>query len=234
MGGTSPLLDLTTAADAIRSVNADVTFLAAERLMHQHFQSVGHALDPNRVAERLVLLDGLWSTQLFRERGAASRIVRNLEANANRMIDRVCGLPANALQENPEQVVQAARELLPIILDAPGDHGKHKQFYSFASKFLHWTSRKHFPIMDSLARVAISRLQRLHGFQNRIASEMGDLDKLDDYQRWIEFYSGLIRSLTSEQREHLLTIDRESQRPSYRCQNTLLRVLDKVFYMLGS
>jgi len=122
---------------------------------------------------------------------------------------------------------------MPIALgltDAGGSGGP----YSFATKFLHWTTRCHFPIMDSRARAAINRLQRSRGMEPRVPQSTGDLPWQEEYPRWITFYSELIGSLAADERERLLHADRDSQPAPDPCENSLLRVLDKVFYTLGS
>ena len=62
---------------------------------------------------------------------------------------------------------------------------------------------------------------------------MTGLTYLEEYERWINFYSDLIVGLRSHDRERLVQVDFDTQPPSYRIENSLLRILDKVFYHQG-
>ena len=98
-------------------------------------------------------------------------------------------------------------------------------YYSFATKFMHWCTKEHFPIMDSAARCAISR------HEDRIASEFDPRDPdhcLGDYRWWIHFYAGLLRSF-GEHAEAIVQADSEKA----TMPNSLLRILDKYFWMKG-
>ena len=58
-------------------------------------------------------------------------------------------------------------------------------------------------------------------------------DPVQNYGRWISFYSDLIGALAPAERKRLLAADQESPWPQFRRTNSLLRVLDKVFYWRG-
>lgn len=110
------------------------------------------------------------------------------------------------------------------------------QHYSFATKFLHWATQQRLPIMDSRARRSVSRFQAAHNVhrEERVRSSRPD-DYIGDYERWILFYSDLIASLTEADREALLAADSSSlPAPGNPRPNSLLRVLDKVFYVWGA
>lgn len=221
------------AIDAIRRCNADPTFLASDALMHQHFGSPQQVLDPVTVAERVVLLDAVWGTQMYWEKGGTNRVITAIQLNAPMMLSAVERLAEDALGTSPESVTKAADELLPVILNAPHAEGKGKQHYSFATKFLHWTTRVHFPVMDRRARESIRRLQRTLRIRDRIPAQAGDRPWRDDYPRWITFYSRLIGEMSPSERELLVEADWETHRSELRYRNTLLRIWDKVFYTLA-
>lgn len=227
------MLDLDVAEQAIRLCNAGIEFRAADRLMHHHFASPEAALSPSSIAERVVLLDGLWATQMFWKAGQVARVIETLTQHAHIILRTCRSLHATALEASPAEVVESARVCMPIALGTLVAGAKGGP-YSFATKFLHWTTRCHFPIMDSRARAAINRLQRNNAFRPRIPSNTGDLHWTEDYPRWVCFYSELIRSLSPGHRERLLTADLESQPEPVPCANSLLRVLDKAFYTLGT
>lgn len=227
------LLDLDEAEQAIRRCNGSTEFRAADRLMHTHFPSPEAALDAASIAERVVLINGVWATQMFWKQGLAERVIGTLRSGADRFLEVCRSLDPAALETSPARVVEAARVAMPIALgltDADGSGGP----YSFATKFLHWTTRCHFPIMDSRARAAINCLQRARDMEPRVPQSTGDLPWQEDYPRWIAFYSQLIGSLAPRDRERLMRADRDSQPEPDPCENSLLRVLDKAFYALGS
>lgn len=230
-------LDIDRAIESTRRFNSSVTMAASEHLLAQHFGSVQATLNPATVAERVVLLDGLWATQLFRESGASDRIVRSLEAKAPQLIELLQPLRWDDLEANVQRVIEAADAAMPAILNhSPDSTERHRQFYSFASKFLHWTTRHHFPIVDSRARERINEIQRAHNVRGRVRSDVAAMNGLEygqEYRRWIHFYSDLIGGLVDQERETLLRADFDSQIPSYRIKNSLLRVLDKVLYAQG-
>lgn len=197
--------------------------------MHSHFPTAAAALNPASMSEPVVLLNGVWATQMFRRPGLAERVIERLVGGSARLLEICRSLDADALETSPADVVEVAREAMPIAMGHEGGATTGGP-YSFASKFLHWTTRRHFPIVDSRARGAISVLQRRHGLRPLIPKATGDLPWPEDYPRWIAFYSDLIRSLAPGARKRLLDVDRDSQPEQDRQENSLLRVLDKVFY----
>lgn len=231
------VIDIDAAVDSIRRFNSSTTMAASEHLLDQHFATIEQSLEPTTVAERVALLDGLWATQLFRESGAADCIVTNLALHAPRLKELFHRLPPKSLDLDPDTVIEAAAKALPVILNhTPKSKERFRQNYSFATKFFHWVTRRHFPIVDNRARRRISAIQRDHNVSGRVRSAtaaMNGLTYADEYPRWIYFYSDLISGLRERDRERLLREDFNSQIPAYRIKNTLLRILDKVFYLQG-
>ncbi|MBN2375083.1 MAG: hypothetical protein JXD22_01685 [Sedimentisphaerales bacterium] len=65
---------------------------------------------------------------------------------------------------------------------------------------------------------------------------MGRLSYLDEYERWIYFYSDLLNSMAEANYKELIAIDKQTQNSTskiFTVENSLLRILDKVFYILG-
>jgi len=231
--------DLEEAKQAIISLNGDLAFSAAEHLVHQHFNLGGadFVSDQATNARRVVLLDALWATQLFWDPGAHERILTRLHQNAEHLNAVLGALGEHALRDEPDAVWEAAREIFPIVM---GRHQmQEKQKLSFASKFMHWSTRWHFPIVDKNARKAINRFQRDHGIRRgQVLSDTAAVppsEILPEYKRWVFFYSDLIRSLEGAGAvPALLEADSASQIEGLTVDNTLLRILDKVFYWKGS
>jgi len=230
-------LDLGEAVTAIQRYNSSASLAACDALLDAHFSPLAKALDPHEVAANVVLLDGLWQTRLYMEAGASDRIVANLSRQSERLLQLLRELKADSLERDPDGVVCVAGEVLPVILEQdPGASGKHRQNYSFATKFFHWCTRAHFPIVDSRARKRINGLQAAAGVRPRVRSDtaaMMGLTYVKEYERWIGFYSDLISGLSHAGRETLIRADHDSQAPAHRISNSLLRVLDKAFYVQG-
>lgn len=228
--------NLDLAERSIRKVNESLAMVASDRLLSRHFGDIRSALNPRTVGERVVLLDGLWGTRLYTQAGAPDCIAESLAKNSALLIELCEGIDATALEATPHRVVWASTVALPLILELRDSAGKPlRRNYSFAAKFLHWTTRLHFPIVDSKARRTINTLQDLNGVsRNHMVRKYADAKSIqDDYRRWICFYSDLVHGLSSFERERLLRVDYDSQHPTYRVKHSLLRVLDKVFYRLG-
>jgi hypothetical protein len=228
-------LDLSAVRTSLKELNASTSFVAAEAILHEHFGDARSSLAEGRAASLVVLVDGLWGTQLFREAGAADRIAERVTRRAALVCSTLDLLDGDDLVQDPSKTYKAAKALLPILM---GERGTGtRQNYSFASKFLHWCSPKHFPIMDAKARTALHRFQRIHAVtKNAVLSStatMGNLSYLEEYERWIQFYGDLISSLTAHQVGELIDADFRSQPAPLATRNSVLRVLDKHFYFEG-
>lgn len=230
-------LDIEMAERAIAMFNQSPCMQASESLIAHSFRDFREALCPDGVHARVALLDGLWGTQLFREGGSADRIAENLAANSDALINQIGSLTDVRLADDPTGVYAVAAQVLPVVLDhTPDADDKYRQNYSFASKFFHWCARDWFPIVDAKARKAINDLQRRHNVSPRVRSDtaaMGNLTYLQEYQRWIAFYSDVLDGLGDDEVARLRRADHDSQRTAYRVENTTLRILDKVFYIMG-
>lgn len=183
-------LNLEDAVRAIEQINSSRAMLASDALMSEHFNGIGESLDVNTIAERVVLLDGLWGTRLFIEPGASDRIIESLMANSDSIQDSLKELKEDTLEHHPEIVYSIAKKVLPFILIQSKEGQKYRQNYSFATKFFHWVTRSHFPIADSRARKRINQIQRFHGAKPRVRSStaaMNGLTYIDEYERWIFF-----------------------------------------------
>lgn len=218
-------------------MNSSTTMLASDRVLARLFASAADLGRPGAVAERVAVLDGLWGTRLFMESGAADRIVASLERSAPVLITKFADLGADDLERKPEKVIEAARLAMPTILSHTTDGDvRFRENYSFATKFFHWCTRVHFPIVDSKARRKINEMQVAAGTRPRIRSDtaaMNGLSYLQEYERWIIFYAEVIAGLAGSDRELLCRVDYDSQPPECRVEHSLLRILDKVFYVQG-
>jgi hypothetical protein len=230
-------LDIAEAIRAVKAYNASPCAQAGEHLLDVAFGDFRKALAPDSVHKQVVLLDSLWGTRLYIERGASDRIASNLATQSGKVIRALESLAKDDLLKRPEHVIQMAQQVLPVVLNQAGDNGqKYRENYSFASKFFHWCTRRHFPIVDGNARRTINRWQQQLGAQPRVRSStaaMQGLTYVEEYRRWVMFYSDLLYSLGTEDSEQLRRADRDSQVRQYRVENSLLRILDKVFYVQG-
>lgn len=62
-------------------------------------------------------------------------------------------------------------------------------------------------------------------------SEPRDRAYLEDYERWVFFYSDLLWSLSEGEVKELMAADAVSPHRKLIRSNSLLRILDKVFFM---
>lgn len=227
------ILDTDGVVGAIRDFNGDEQTFAMEAIVYRHFRDTVN--DRSLVAERVILLDKMWATQMYRRRGHIEKVIASLKRDEGRIIEDCRALPLDAIEQTPECITTIARSAIPIALGhAKADDASTRPYapYSFATKYLHWITGGHcFPIVDSYARAYVNRLQRQHGMTPRVWAGQGEWP--EDYPRWITFYSHLLRSLSPADREQLQRADYDSQPPAHRCANTLVRILDKAFYWLG-
>ncbi|HUT62210.1 MAG TPA: hypothetical protein VNA25_30595 [Phycisphaerae bacterium] len=212
----------------IRAFNGYAALAAADFLLREHIPNVEAAFQEDRVAANVVLVDGLWAAGLGYQFDTTETIIASLGAHAHQIVESVTGLANVSLEEEPDQVYAVAVDILGFVFDAPA------QMYVFGAKFLHWCSRSHFPIVDRRARRAISHLQQAGMLPdadgNGVIPPKQLLNLLDDYRTWIRFYSAFIGTLCPEQRDQLRELDWSTLPVPYRGENSLLRILDKVFY----
>ena len=230
-------LDIEKAIRAIRAYNGSACAQAGEHLLDVAFGDLHTALAPDGVHKQVVLLDSLWGTRLYMERGASDRIASSVAAESAAIIGALESLADDDLVERPDHVTTIAQQVLPVILNQAGDNGeKYRENYSFATKFFHWCTRQHFPIVDGNARKTINAWQLQLGAKPRVRSStaaMQGLTYIKEYGRWITFYHDLLRDLERDDTERLRRADHDSQVPEYRVGNSVLRILDKVFYVQG-
>lgn len=224
-------INMDRAVEAIRTFNSTWENAASDYLVYRQFATPV----PGSLAEtaaRIVLLDKLWATQLSRTPGTTERIIDRVGRNLETIERELSSLGDSDLVENADKVCDAAAAIFDFILCQ--DSGK-RQPYSLASKFYHWCTRVHFPIMDSWAREAIRKFQVASGVSSRerIKSQASK-PHIPEYRTWILFYSDLLRSLDKNEQAALLKADWDSLPPDLRLRNSLLRVLDKVFCMQAS
>jgi len=226
--------DVGEACTQIRSFNQDLMLAATDFLTAQHFKPY-EVLSEEDAAAAILTIDGLWSTQLFREPRGRERMFRLYREKAGACARYLQQLGQISLQESPGDVYRIARPLLAVLL--PPDEAGRKN-YSFATKFFHWHAPEHLPIVDSRTRRAINALQReckqREGIVLSDTAEMGGRSYIEEYRRWMDFYSALLKALKPEDRERLLAAERDSLPAQFRIQNSLLRILDKVFYFRGA
>jgi hypothetical protein len=209
---------------------------ASDYLVAREFQPYA-ALTPDKALCAMLLIDGLWGTNVSRyDRGenALDALWKSYVKKSRLYQDCISRLQVLKLESDAGEVCKIAhRMLLPLL----GEAETRRKHYSFVTKFLHWHAPDHLPITDSRARAAINDLQRKAGIRRGqvFASivNLGPQERLDEYRRWVEFYGTLIRALPAEAAERLRKQDWESLTGAFQRKNSLLRILDKVFYMRG-
>jgi hypothetical protein len=204
---------------------------ASDYLVAREFQPYA-ALTPDKALCAMLLLDSLWGTQVSRYDRAGDidtlqTLQRLYEKNLGLYQECLSQLRGVKLESDPDAVCRIASNLFRPLVNEGETHKKH---HSFVSKFLHWHAPEHLPIADSRALRSISSLQRKLGERQRVAPPT----TASLYHRWIKFYGSLIGALSrSDGASRLEQQDRESLPAEFARSNSLLRILDKVFYMRG-
>jgi len=225
--------DVQAAKKAICRFNRAPSFVATDCVLDKFFPIKGRPTHASEIAVYVVLIDGLWATQLYRDKGAADKIAKALVDNWPSLAREPRRLKPDDLERRPQQVYQAAKPLLDVVFNRTRTRTKH---YSFATKFLHWMTRVHFPPVDRNARIAINWFQGQQACPRalRINKCQPHADGyVAEYEKWIIFYYDLLNSIDRTDRKILLDVDRSSQPDQVRVGNSILRVLDKVFFILG-
>ena len=221
--------DIDAAVRRVEKFNGTHALVAADHVMHECCVGTAPPTHPSEAAIKVVLVDGLWATQLFRDEGATDAISERLARCDDKLWLAIDKLGPADLKSKPDAVYETAKPFLKLILT---EAGTSKQHYSFATKLLHWCTRQHFPIVDKNARKAINRFQRDQGDDHgRVLAPGFDEDYVEEYRRWTRFYSILLNSLDDKASARLLHADKESLPGPVKIENTLLRVLDKHFYV---
>ena len=227
--------DVPRACEELRSLNRASLFAAADFVVDRQFDAY-QALPVDEVQSAFMLLDRTWATRLAFDQGALDVLTSAYVGNRDLYDQCFRDLREVSLEKHPERVYEIASKLLQTLLSPDGDHVVN-QHYSFASKVFHWHAPQHLPIVDSRARMSINALQRQCSVrQGRVlasTAEMRGGTYIQEYHRWVAFYSQLLRALSARDRQQLLAADRASLPSRFRLENTLLRVLDKVFYYRG-
>lgn len=225
---------------AITEFNSPIN-LATDYLTHSQFE---HINDPQVMPAIVAVINGLWGTLILENR--LTIISRSLQANwqgIQNSLNRLHGLRTLYQGASPAEIgeiLDVARLVFPYIL-APPNLPPIPVNYVFATKFFHWCAREYFPITDNRrSRPAIN------GFQIRNAVPAADIvppnppapgdglgPYVDDYRRWITFYRNLFAT-NANMLPKLWVHDRLTQpNRRLRVENTLLRILDKYFYIRG-
>lgn len=230
--------DLNWAKRQLDHFNSNLFWIAADRMAWNLFHK------PCRTwAQWLVVgVDSLMRTRVpDADRITLSEDIREMWQCVRRMANTI---GRHDLRENPQAVFDRVKPLFESLLTGQGNGRRH---YSFASKFLHWASNGRLPIVDDLARKSIQSRQRAFRQANPTwVNETRVLrdprrDRADDYKRLLFFYSDILRGLKEHGKEESL-LKRDRQKQSHTAQrrkefiiktNTLVRVLDKVFWIDG-
>lgn len=231
LGCTMPVppLPIDLVEGAIRCFNGDRESIALDHIVVRCFADLDEGDDEGLIAERVVAIDKLWATQMFRRKGHTGKVIESILRHWATIMQATRSLSDDDLEHRPEEVTATAIRLLPLVMgyDEPPRAPAYLP-YSFATKFLHWTTRWHFPIMDSRARNSIRTWHRDAGWPCPIPPESSGWPT--DYDNWIALCSELIRSTAMADRERLVRVDFDTQPQGTRCEHTFLRVLDKAFY----
>jgi len=219
------------ACKELERFNSSLSFVASDFLVANEFVEYEYMVLPEPKAVRaIVMLDGLWAAGLSRQGGELERMIQLYKQKQNMEVCQDClrRLQRLSLEKEADAVGEVAEEILDTLLN-PGKPGQRRN-YVFAMKLFHWHAPDHLPIIDSKAGKYINGLFRL-GHDQSVWE--------DDKNKWrsatrnlIRFYSEIVRALAPE-KEQLKTTDWDSLPEGFRRHNSLLRILDKIFWLRG-
>ena len=230
-----PLANITfdpnAAAQNIEHFNTNVDYVAGDSLARRIFADS----QQNRSEGMVVAINSLMKTNVTqRDQFLIAQQARDHWVEIFGGLER---LPVDALEHNPREVCRAAEPILSILVEV---HGRDRRNYSFATKFLHWGSRGRLPIIDTKARKFIRALQQHPpgdvNEESLIAHNWESTGFQEDYKRWVNFYSRLMEGLPLQVKECLIETDWQVQHdnfPELALRNSLVRVLDKYFWIGG-
>jgi len=144
--------------------------------------------------------------------------------------------PYEFCEDQREKITQAFNEIhsrLVKSLKVAGYHGPQRRFPTFASKLLHCSFPKAFPIRDTQSLNRMSSVAKRNGF----CLSRNYLDH--EYAGVVDFYlilgKKLERSYGSRVKEQLVEYDYSSQPvpESLKVRNTWLRAIDKWLWLKG-
>ena len=224
-------IDIDLAEKILRGVNAKRMFLVEDYAVANVFRQLMTTRSAEFLPACVVILDALWKTRMYEIETEREAVCRSLEKHWSMILQTLDGMKEFDIGSVPTGVFSSAQDLFPLILQA---EGRLKRNYSFCTKFFHWTTRVHFPIVDAFSRKSVNRLQVESGDgkdaikADATTSPAGNY--VDEYFLWVTFYSGLMNSIPATDGERLVKADYDSQGLPERMENTLLRALDKILY----
>ncbi len=216
----------------IQDFNQSPLNLATDYLTARQFPDHIPGANPEMIPAMVLIIDRLWQTQLQMQPHAYEDIVNCLQESWADIRGVLENLGANDLQENPENVYEAACQVFPVILNAANNSN-----YVFTAKFFHWCTKVHFPIVDSRARAGVNQMVGEGEIEFADNHEINIIppghNPLDDYEGWVFLYSELLNQNGLDALEAADTASQMETNPSLCIDNTLLRILDKHFYTVG-
>ena len=200
--------------------------------LHRIFNG-GEELTEQNLPLRLCAVNGLWGANVSPEHmhQIFEKLIGNL-VSVNATIAQVRDF--DYLNDDVEPLLNAVPRTFSVVYEAVPNH--HPAV--FAAKFFHWCAPRAFPIIDSNARRAIREFQEINGWQEgqMLPPENGGALNPEHYKNLIRFYKKFIVEMVNEHNgdiEDLIQHDCVTQPAGFQCRNTILRVLDKYFWMKG-
>jgi hypothetical protein len=217
-----PAIAVSEAIESIKAFNENPANPVADWIVAEHFGEGYDSASEERAAGRVHALDLMFSADLRFHPRDRLRIIDRLRQKAADIRVYLENLREGDLLKRPTHVATVADRLFEIIGNrADGDNAEHAVF---VSKYLHWCTRVHFPIMDSKARSTLNAL----GLTGRTLQTTRQ-----GYPDWIATCGKLIQEWTDDEWDDLMAVDKRTLPPSYGLNNSRLRLLDKVLYQMG-
>jgi hypothetical protein len=221
-----PLLDLNEVRSAIHDFNRDANNVAWDTALHQAVEAGGNL---NSVPLVIFAVNYFWRANVQLSSGTlpfyCEKICRDVESFRHRFgLLRSYGLPIWDEELLRLRVVDPSCDLLMDLLGRP-DGSTH---YAFATKLLLWLADV--PPFDSRVRTAILRLTSVDlEPSNRSRDEIRE-----KYSQLLEFYNCWLKQIHDARlQDDLIEYDFVTQPDHLRLRNSLVRVVDKYFWLRG-
>ena len=235
------MLDIDDVKEHVRRFNNREEWVLGDNLVREIFSAELYEV---KVIERVCVLNTMWKTNLpDKEIILVGRKLYNEYFQTNEWNDikeMIVNVKINGgLRETNEEIRQNLcdsmfNKVLEILREVTGERK-----YVFSAKFCHWIAPEVFPIIDRRnARPVIHQEQIRENFEeNELITEITDNfnidDSVHDYKKLINFYAKELQNLEQTIINKLILFDYTTQSENYKHINTILRILDKYFWLKG-
>jgi hypothetical protein len=225
-----PRLNLNHLRQKVSEFNSSgAPYYLADLALHQAFRN---GLKKENLLLCIMAVNSFWNANVDKEPKSLKYICESVFSKftmINSIIKsiREYSLPIN--EKYLSELIKFVHRVAPHFLKAP--NGKRIN-YSFTTKFLHWCCPSTLPIIDNLSARAINRIVGQKIIWVPGPNKITSIDLcLRGYEEAIRFYNDVLGELTEKEKDKLVQYDLDTQPSGLKEENTVIRILDKAFWM---